>query len=196
MARRESSCACPDRARPLHVDSGAEVLAAVDGIAAELFLDTEDLVELGKTLRTGWSTSLDLTTAKTNSDVSNGDILGLARTVRDHDTPSCAVGILGGLNGLGDGTDLVDLEEKGVASLGLDGLLDELWVGDSQVITVQVSIDRVSRSSWSLTRQAGSQRSCRSSSRPPSHPRRMGPQWKRLGTWQQGPCTGPRAARK
>jgi hypothetical protein len=30
-------------------------------------------------------------------------------------------GVLGGLDGLGDGTDLVDLEQQGVARLELDG---------------------------------------------------------------------------
>jgi len=45
-------------------------------------------------------------------------------------------GVLGGLDGLGDGTDLVDLEQQGVARLELNGLLDEFGVGDGQVVTV------------------------------------------------------------
>jgi hypothetical protein len=123
------------RMRNLHVDRGAERGTGVDSIVTELLLDTEDLVELGKTLRSGGSTSLDLTGTETDNDVSNGDILSLTGTVRNHDTPGGSEGVLGSLDGLGDGTDLVDLEEKGVASLGLDGLLDERGVGDSQVIT-------------------------------------------------------------
>ena len=51
-----------------------------------------------------------------------------------HNTPISAERILGRLDGLCDGTDLVDLEKEGVASLGVDGLLDERWVGDSEVI--------------------------------------------------------------
>lgn len=120
----------------LHVDGSAEAVAGEDGLVAKLLLDTEDLVELGKALGTGRGTSLDLASAKTDNNVGNGDILGLSGSVRDHDTPASAEGILGGLDGLSDGSDLVDLEEKSVASLGLDGLLDELGVGDGQVIAV------------------------------------------------------------
>lgn len=121
--------------RNLHVDRGAERVSGVDGVVTELLLDTEDLVELGETLRSGGSTSLDLAGAETDNDVSNGDILSFTGTVRNHDTPGGSEGVLGSLDGLGDGTDLVDLEEKGVASLGLNGLLDEGGVGDGQVIT-------------------------------------------------------------
>jgi len=126
------------RSGRLQVDGSAEVGASVNGLGAELLLDTEDLVELGKTLGTSRGTGLDLASAETDNNVGNGDILGLTRTVRHHDTPASAKGILGGLDGLGDGTDLVDLEEKGVASLGLDGLLDELGVGDGQIVTGRI----------------------------------------------------------
>lgn len=123
----------------LKVDRCAEFLASVDGVLAQLFLDTEDLVELGETLRTGRSTGLDLTGAETDDDVGNGDVLGLTGAVGDHDTPATGVGVLGGLDGLGEGTDLVDLEQEGIAGLELDGLLDAEGVGDSQVITMIVS---------------------------------------------------------
>lgn len=124
----------------LEVDSSAEVLAGVDGVGTELLLDTEDLVELGKTLGTGRGTGLDLTGTETDSDVSNGDILGLTGAVGNHDTPVVGVGVLSGLDGLGQGTDLVDLQQKGVARLELDGLLDAEGVGDSQVITDNLEV--------------------------------------------------------
>jgi hypothetical protein len=56
--------------------------------------------------------------------------------VRDHDTPAIGVGVLGGLNGLSQGTNLVDLEKKSVAGLELNSLLDTERVGDCQVITI------------------------------------------------------------
>jgi hypothetical protein len=124
----------------LHVDGRAELVTSVDGLVTELLLDTEDLVELGKTLGTGRSTGLDLAGTETDNDVSDGDIFGLAGTVGDHDTPASGEGVLRGVDGLGDGTDLVDLEEEGVASLGLDGLLDELGVGDGKVITDDLEV--------------------------------------------------------
>ena len=132
----------------LHVDRGPELVASVDGVVTKLLLDTEDLVELGETLGTGRGTSHDLAGAETNDDVGNGDILGLTRAVRNHDTPAGTESVLGSLDGLGDGTDLVDLEEEGVASLGLDGLLDESGVGDSQVITGVMSAFLLSASFW------------------------------------------------
>ena len=60
--------------------------------------------------------------------------------MRNHDTPASGEGVLGGVDGLGDGTDLVDLEEEGVASLGLNGLLDELGVGDGKVIADNLEV--------------------------------------------------------
>lgn len=124
----------------LQFNGSAEVGARVDGELSELLLNSEDLVELGKTLRSGGSTGLDLTSSETNSNVGNGDILSLTGSVRDHDTPASGVGVLGSLDRLGEGTDLVDLEEKGVASLELDSLLDAKRVGDSQVITDNLDI--------------------------------------------------------
>lgn len=126
--------------RHLQVDSSAELLASVDSVGTKLLLNTEDLVELGKTLGAGRGTGLDLTGAEANGNVSNGDILGLTGAVGDHDTPAVSVGVLGSLDRLGQGTNLVDLQEKGVAGLELNGLLDAQRVGDSQVITDNLEV--------------------------------------------------------
>lgn len=122
----------------LQVNGSAELLAGVDGVVTELLLDTEDLVQLSQTLGTGRSTGLDLARAQTDSNVGNGDILGLTGAVGDHDTPVVSVGVLGSLDRLGKGTDLVDLEQESVARLELNGLLDTQGVGDSQVITIEI----------------------------------------------------------
>ena len=45
-----------------------------------------------------------------------------------------AVGLLDGVEGLGQGADLVDLDEHGVRGAHLDALLDALGVGDEQVV--------------------------------------------------------------
>lgn len=47
-------------------------------------------------------------------------VLGLARSVRDHDAPTTLLRVVSGLDGLGDGADLVDLEQQTVARLLLD----------------------------------------------------------------------------
>jgi hypothetical protein len=51
-------------------------------------LDTEESVVLGHTLTSGRSTSLDLAGTESDDEIGDEGILGLARTVRDHDTPS------------------------------------------------------------------------------------------------------------
>ena len=72
---------------------------------------------------------------ETDREVGNVDRLGLSGSVRGHDTPTVGLRELNSLDGLGDGTDLVDLQEQGVARLLLDGGLDSLGVGDGQVIS-------------------------------------------------------------
>ena len=119
----------------LDVDGSAELLTGIDGVVAELLLDSENLVELSETLGASRGTGLDLAGAQADDDVSDGDVLGLAGAVGDHDTPIGSKGVLGGLDGLCQSTDLVDLEQEGVARLELDGLLDAEGVCDSQVIT-------------------------------------------------------------
>lgn len=136
----EKGCAPQDPWLHLQVDGGAELLAGVDGVVAQLFLDTEDLVELGQTLGTGRSTGLDLAGAQTDGNVGDGHVLGLTGAVGHHDAPVVGVGVLGGLDRFGEGTDLVDLEKESVARLQLDGLLDTQRVGDSQVVTVRVRL--------------------------------------------------------
>jgi hypothetical protein len=102
----------------------------------------------------------DLAGAETNDNVGNGDIFGLAGSVRDHDAPSCAESVLGSLDSLGDGTDLVDLEEESVARLEFDGLLDEGGVGDGQIITEKYCKQRATcKKEIFLTRRSGSPRS-------------------------------------
>jgi hypothetical protein len=117
------------------IHSLTEVAARVDSVVAQLLLDAEDLVELGQTLRTSGSTSLDLAGSQTHGDVGNRHILGLTRTVGHHDPPAGSVRVLGSLDGLGQGTDLVDLQEQGVARLEFNSLLDAQGVGHGQVVT-------------------------------------------------------------
>ena len=126
----------------LHLNRVAELVSSIDRKVAQLLLDAEDLVELGKTLRAGGRTGLDLAGAETDDDVGDGDVLGLTGAVGDHDAPAASIRVLGGLDRFGEGTDLVDLEEEGVASLEVDGLLDAEGVGHGQVVTALVSCDQ------------------------------------------------------
>jgi hypothetical protein len=55
--------------------------------------------------------------------------------VGNHDTPAVGLRELSSTDRLGDGTDLVDLEEETVAGLLLNGGLDTEGVGNGKVIT-------------------------------------------------------------
>lgn len=118
----------------------AEVLTSVDGIGTQLFLNTEELVVLGKTFRAAGSTGLDLASTETDDEISNGGVLSFTRAVGDHDTPTSSLGVLGGLDGFGQGTNLVNLEQQGVACLLLDGGSNALGVGDKQIIADELVV--------------------------------------------------------
>lgn len=100
-----------------------------------------------------------LSSAEADHQVRDEGVLGLPGAMADHHAPaaalsqltpesrssesapehlaqrnSAALGFLR-LDGLGDGADLVHFEQQAVAGLLLHGLLDPLWVGDSQVIS-------------------------------------------------------------
>jgi hypothetical protein len=100
----------------------------------------------------------DLPGLETDGEVGNVDRLGLTRSVRGHDTPTAGLreldtGLLvlllactgddSRLDRLGDGTDLVDLQQQSVTRLLLDGGLDSEGVGNGQVITNDLDLGRL-----------------------------------------------------
>lgn len=66
---------------------GETLLAGVDEVGAQLFLDSEELVVLGNSLGSTGSTSLDETGLEGDGQVRDVDGLGLTGSVRGHDTP-------------------------------------------------------------------------------------------------------------
>jgi len=111
------------------------VLTSVNGRRAKLLLNTEELVVLGVTLRAAGSSSLDLAGGQSNREIGNESVLSLSRAVGSHNTPTSLLGHADSLDGLGDGADLVHLEEKGVDALGLNTALDALGVSAEHVVT-------------------------------------------------------------
>ena len=81
-----------------------------------------------------------MSSTDTNREISNESIFCLSRAMRDHDTPTCSVGIGGSLKGFSDSSDLIDLEEEGIACFLLDGVLDTDGVGDSEIVTDDLTI--------------------------------------------------------
>lgn len=123
--------------------SFAEVFTSIDGVGAQLFFDAEQLVQLCQALGSARRARLDLASTQTDNEVSNGGILSLARTVGDHDAPASGLGVESSLDTLSNAADLVDLEQKGVASFLLNSSGNALGVGDSQVITNELEVGGV-----------------------------------------------------
>jgi hypothetical protein len=137
----------------LDLDSSPEFASSINGLIAQFSFNPQKLVIFRKTFTTksdfiifrsgipaARSTSLDLSSADTNRKVRNESILSLAGTVRDHNAPACGVGVRGGLEGLGNTSDLVDLEKEGVAGFSLDRVFDTDGVGDCEIVTDDLTI--------------------------------------------------------
>ena len=122
---------------PLHVEGGH---AGVNGTGTQMLFDAEQLVVLGHALGAAGSTGLDLAGVQGHGQIGNGGVLGLAGTVRADGGVTGLVCHLDGLQGLGDGTDLVQLDEDGVARTQLDALGKALGVGDEQVIAHKLDL--------------------------------------------------------
>ena len=83
-------------------------VASILSGGAELLLDLEQAVVLGNTLATSRSTGLDLAGVLCHSQVGDGGVRGLAGTVGNHGGEAVLGGQLDGVEGLGDGADLVE----------------------------------------------------------------------------------------
>src|SRR4029453_12621909 len=116
---------------------------AAAGVACgvvEFFFDAQELIVLGDALGAGRGTGLDLARVGGNGDVSNGGVLGFAGAVRGDGGVTGTLGQGNGVQGLGQGTDLVDLDQQGVGRGRLDALLQADRVGDEEVIANQLDL--------------------------------------------------------
>mmetsp|Transcript_35903 Transcript_35903/g.94395 ORF Transcript_35903/g.94395 Transcript_35903/m.94395 type:complete len:425 (-) Transcript_35903:517-1791(-) len=112
----------------------AELVARVDGLVAELLLDAQQLVVLGEALRAARRARLDLARLQPHGEVGDERVFCLSRAVGGHHAPVGALGERHSLDGLGDGADLVDLEQQRVARRLVNRLLHARGVGDQEVV--------------------------------------------------------------
>src|SRR5699024_11094623 len=101
-------------------ESGA---ARVDCCACQVALDAEHLVVLRHSLGAGRGTGLALAAIQSGGQVSDGGVLGLAGAVGHHGAVAVAVCQFHGVESLGEGTDLVHLDQQGVGRATVDALL-------------------------------------------------------------------------
>ena len=114
--------------------------AGVNGTCTQILLNAEQLVVLGNALGAAGGAGLDLAGVQGNGQISNGGVLGLAGAVRADGGLAGLVGHLDGLQRLGNRTDLVQLDQDGVACTQLDALGQTLGIGNEQVVAHQLDL--------------------------------------------------------
>src|SRR5581483_8093278 len=83
---------------------------------------------------------LDLAAVSADDDIGNGDVLGLAGAVADDGREAIAAGEFDGVERLGQGADLVDLDEDAVTGSLADAVLQALGVGDEQIVADELDL--------------------------------------------------------
>ena len=73
-------------------------------------------------------------------DVRDGRVFGLAGAMADDGGVVVVLGQLDGVERLGERADLVDLDEDRVGRAGVNALLEELHVGDEQIVADELDL--------------------------------------------------------
>mmetsp|Transcript_46027 Transcript_46027/g.144790 ORF Transcript_46027/g.144790 Transcript_46027/m.144790 type:complete len:536 (-) Transcript_46027:86-1693(-) len=113
---------------------GSEVGARVDGAIPELLLDAQQLVVLCEPLGPARRTRLDLSRLEADGEVGDEGVLRLAGAVGRHHAPARLLCHVDRLDRLGDGADLVHLEQQRVGRAVLDRARDLGRVRDREVV--------------------------------------------------------------
>merc|ERR1719282_2019960 len=125
-----------------------EFVTCVHTLAAELLLDTQELVVLGESLRTTWCPCLDLPGAQADGEISDERIFCFTGTVARHHAPAGGLAHADGLDRLRNRADLIHLEQQCIAGLLFHRLLHTFWVGHQQIIAYYLTRRPKLRSSW------------------------------------------------
>ena len=81
---------------------------------------------------------LDLAAVGGDGEVGDGAVFGLTGAVAEDGGVAVGLGQLHAVEGFGEGTDLVHLDEDRVGGAGIDALLEELGVGDEEIVAHQL----------------------------------------------------------
>ena len=111
------------------------MLSSIHGLISKLLLDSKNLIVLSESIGSAWSSTLDLSSSKTADEISNEVVFCLSTSVGHNDSPSGSLRHVGCLNTLGDGTNLVHFEQKGIAKLLVDTGLHSCWVSDQEIVS-------------------------------------------------------------
>ena len=83
---------------------------------------------------TAQRTGFDLTGVGGHGQVGNGGVFGLTAAVRNNAGVTGAFGHLNGFQRLGQGADLVDLDQDGVGNPFFNAFFEDFAVGDEQIV--------------------------------------------------------------
>src|SRR6478736_567604 len=114
--------------------------AGVDLLVLELLADAEELVVLRDAVRAAEAARLDLPAVRRDGEVGDEGVGGFAGAVRADGGVAVLVGQADGVEGFGDGADLVQLDEDRVGGAGLDAARQALDVGDEEVVADQLDL--------------------------------------------------------
>src|SRR6267378_52751 len=151
-ARASTSALCARRILTSFL-SGSELAAALmessliqgslsveAGGGAQFFLDAEELIVLGDAVGAAGGARLDLAGGGSHGEISDESVFGFSGAVRDDGVVAGLAGHLDGINGFGDGTDLIEFDENGVGNSLLDAAREPRCVGDEEVISHQLDL--------------------------------------------------------
>lgn len=116
-----------------------QLLITVRCVITQLLFDADKLVVLSHTIGTAHRTRLNLTRVCCYGNISNCCILGFTRTMGSNGGVTMAMSHLDSIQCLGERTNLVYLDEDRVGCTHLDALLQELHVGNKEVVTYQLA---------------------------------------------------------
>ena len=119
--------------------NGSESGNAIHGSTAELFLNAQKLVVLGKSVHAGKRAGLDLSGIGCHGKVCNESIFRFAAAVRNHSRIAVNHCQSHGLKGLGERANLVKLHQNGIGYPGADSLAEEIHIGHKEVIAHQLA---------------------------------------------------------
>src|SRR4029077_13340909 len=108
--------------------------AEINRSGAEFFFDAEELVVLGDAIGAAGGAGLDLANAGGDSKIGDEGVFTLAGTMRHDSRVAVATAEVDGFQRLGQGANLVDLDENGIGHALFDAALQALHVGYEEVV--------------------------------------------------------------
>src|SRR5512132_564512 len=107
---------------------------------AEAALDSQQPIEFGDTLASATGAGLQVPRADGDGEIGDGRILGLPRAMRDEAVVAVSPGEFDRLQGFRDCSDLVELDQDGVAHALVDPALEDLGIGAEDVVADQLHL--------------------------------------------------------